>query len=210
MKRSLLILLVLLASSSMFARTQPGKSAVAARITALSMHQDSTGSAYELGFGRMNSPRTMILFDLGFNYHTHQNKLKGDVASESGPVYRGYSLVAYPEYRFYIAPRMRVVPYIGLYGLIGVGTGIHETIYSSSLRQEVEQTLRVGGGMTIGAEFFLNNFISLAAHTRFVEYSFSSDKNTIKYNGRTVRESILNAHNVGLQLQPALYVRLYF
>lgn len=210
MKRSLLILLLLLASSSMFARTQPGKSAVAARITALSMHQDSTGSGYEVGFGRMISPGAMILFDMGFSYNTHQNKTRSTTSSTNGPVYRGFAVSAYPEYRAYLAPRMRVVPYLGIYGLLGYNSGVVEALYPNLLRQEVDSKIRVGGGLTLGSEFFLNNFISLAVHARFAEYSFTSRKVEVKHNGQSVTNSIKNEHNIGLQFQPALYVRLYF
>jgi hypothetical protein len=210
MKRSLLILLVLLASTSIFARTQPGKSAVAARITALSMHQDTTGSTYEIGFGRMVTPGAMILFDMGFNYHTHLNKAKSTTATTDGPVYRGYMVSAYPEYRMYLAPRMRVVPYLGIYGLIGYNSGVVESLYPNLLKQQVEADLRLGGGLTLGAEFFLNNFISLAVHARMAEYSFTSHKTTVKHNGHTITNAIKNAHDIGLQFQPALYVRLYF
>jgi len=210
MKRSLLIMLLLLASTTVFARTQPGKSAVAARITALSMHQDSTGSSYEVGFGRMTSPGSMILLDMNFSYNTYQNKAKGNAYSENGPIFRGFTISAYPEYRLYLAPRMRVVPYLGLYGLIGYDSGVVETLYPNRLRQDFETNTRIGGGTTLGAEFFLNNFISLAVHARFAEYYYSSNKETLKYNGQTILENIKNAHHIDLQFEPALYVRLYF
>ncbi len=210
MKRSLLVLLLLFAASSIFARTQPGKSAVAARITALSTQQDTTGNGYEVGFGRMISPGTMILFDMGFSYHTHQYKSKTTSSSLEGPVYRGYMISAYPEYRMYLAPRMRVVPYLGIYGLIGYNSGVVESVYPNLLRQDIDADIKIGGGLTLGAEFFLNNFISLAVHARLAEYAFTSHRTTIKHNGHNISSSVKNAHDLGMQFQPALYVRLYF
>ena len=59
MKRSLLLLFVLLAFSSLFARTQPGKSSFAARVT---------NFGNEFGFGRMISPTAMVLVDTNLEF----------------------------------------------------------------------------------------------------------------------------------------------
>ena len=59
MKRSLLLLLVLLASTTVFARTQPGKSSFAARVT---------NFGNEFGFGRMISPTAIVLIDADLEF----------------------------------------------------------------------------------------------------------------------------------------------
>ncbi|MBN1482170.1 hypothetical protein EH223_07930 [candidate division KSB1 bacterium] len=208
MKRSLLFMLLLLASSTLFARTQPGKTAFAARITSFPAKKDTAG--YEFGFGRMLSPGSMILLDLNLLFYTDRDEERTGTITNISPWDRRFAVAGYPEYRFYISPRNRVVPYFGFYGLIGIDTKSIKTKQGNAIvlaREEFGLTL--GGGATLGAEFFFNDFISLAAHARFAQYSFSSNKDT-DYMMSPARISINNAHQFRLNFQPALYVRLYF
>ncbi|MBN1560023.1 hypothetical protein JW998_07215 [candidate division KSB1 bacterium] len=200
MKRFLPLLLVLLAFSSLFARTQPGKSSFAARVTEF---------GHEFGFGRMISPVAMVLLDADLEFISHSEEslvasttLKGDVRSS-------FSLAAYPEYRMYILPRNRVVPYFGLYGLVGFGSTSAEEPEGNCVFAKNGRTLTLGAGATLGAEFFLNDFISLSVHTRFAQYSFTSSKMETDLCLSTV-EDIDKTHRFSVQFEPALYVRIYF
>lgn len=208
MKRSLLFMLLLLACTTLFARTQPGKTAFAARVTSFPAKNDTTG--YEFGFGRMLSPGSMILLDFSLSFYTDRDEERSGTNTNVYPWDRKLSIAGYPEYRFYIAPRNRVVPYFGLYGLLGIDTKSFKTKQGNAIvlaREEFD--LKLGGGATLGAEFFFNDFISLAAHARFAQYSFTSKKGT-DYTKRPTIVSINNAHQFRLNFQPALYVRLYF
>ena len=109
----------------------------------------------------------------------------------------------------YILPRNRVVPYLGLYGLLGIGSTSSEEPTGTSITAKNGSNLTLGGGATLGAEFFLNNFISLTAHARFAQYSFTSEKMETN-TGFSVIEDIEKIHRFGLQFEPALYVRIYF
>lgn len=200
MKNFMPCMLVLLACSSLSARTQPGKSSFAARVSDF---------GNEFGFGRMISPVAMVLLDASLEFvsqsqesHVASSTLKGDAQSS-------FSLAAYPEYRMYILPRNRVVPYFGLYGLVGFGSSSAEVPEEDCVIAENGWTLVLGAGATLGAEFFLNDHISLSAHTRFAQYSFMNNKMETESCLSTV-EDVQQTHRFSMQFVPALYVRLYF
>lgn len=193
-------MLVLLAFSSLFARTQPGKSSFAARVT---------NFGNEFGFGRMISPFAMVLLDASLEFVSQSQESQIASATLKGDVQSNFSLLAYPEYRMYILPRNRVVPYFGLYGLVGFGSTSAEKPVDDCVIAVNGRTLALGAGATLGAEFFLNDFISLSAHTRFAQYSFTNDK-TETASCLSIVENIQQTHRFNLQFEPALYVRLYF
>ena len=200
MKRSLLLLFVLLAFSSLFARTQPGKSSFAARVT---------NFGNEFGFGRMISPTAMVLIDANLEFVSQSEETKVGSNTSKGDIRGSFALNAFPEYRMYIMPRNRVVPFFGMYGLLGIGSTSAEEPTGTSVTAKNGSTLILGAGATLGAEFFLNNFISLAAHARFAQYSFTSEKMETD-TGFSVVEQIEHTHRFNMEFEPALYVRVYF
>lgn len=216
MKRFLLFLLALLAMTSMSANGQTGRTTFAARLAHLSPQQDSTKAGYEFGFGRRVSRSSMILLDVNFYYRSQHDEAKGELVPDIRPYNFAYTLSAYPEYRiFFYTPsrRRRVVPYFGLYALVGIGGSLHQELRGSDTYTIVKKTsslLTLGGGASLGAEFFFNRHLSLAAHTRFAQYAFQSEKQLFNLNGRNLVESVDQSHRVGLRFEPALYIRLYF
>ena len=191
---------ILLLAVIVQARTLPGKSSFAARISNFSE---------EFGFGRMISPMAMVLIDGSLEYSSGRSESKAGANLSSGPTQSEFLLTVYPEYRFYILPRNRVVPYFGFYGVMGIGSSAAEKPTGTSITAENGSSLKLGAGASVGAEFFINRYISLAAHARLAQYTYETQKKETD-TGFTLVENIKVQHRIGIQLEPGLYVRLYF
>lgn len=200
MKRLPVLSVLILIATALSARTLPGKSSFAAGITNL---------GHEFGFGRMISPTAMVLIDGNLDYTSGRSESKSGANVASGPTESAFLLSVYPEYRFYLLPRNRVVPFFGFYGVIGIGSSAAEKPTGLSVTAENGSSLSLGAGASIGAEFYLNNYISLAAHARLAQYTYENAKMETD-TGFTVVENTQISHHIGIELEPALYVRIYF
>lgn len=200
MKRHLPFLILLLAMASLNARTLPGKSSFAAKIT---------NFGQEFGFGRMISPTAMVLIDGSLDYSAERSESKAGANVSQGPTVSSFALTIYPEYRFYLLPRNRVVPYFGFYGIVGIGSSAAEKPTGTSVTAENGSSLTLGAGASVGAEFFFNRYISLAAHARLAQYTYENTKLETD-TGFTLVEDTQISHCISFRLEPALYVRIYF
>ncbi len=200
MKRHLPFLILLLAMASLNARTLPGKSSLAARVS---------NFGQEFGFGRMISPTAMVLIDGSLDYNSERSESKAGANVSPGPTKSSFSLTIYPEYRFYFMPRNRVVPYFGFYGIVGIGSDATEKPTGTSITAENGSSLTLGAGASFGAEFFLNRYVSLTAHARFAQYTYENTKMETDTGFTLIEDTQIN-HRIGIRLEPALYVRIYF
>ena len=194
------ITLILLLAVVIQARTLPGKSSFAARISDL---------GDEFGFGRMISPTAMVLIDGSLEYVSRNSESKAGANVAPGPTQSEFLLTVYPEYRFYMLPRNRVVPYLGFYGIVGIGSSAAEKPTGTSVTAENGSSLILGAGASIGAEFFLNRYVSLSAHARLAQYTYENSKLETDTGFTLVENKQIN-HRIGVHLEPGLYVRLYF
>jgi len=200
MRRLQILAILILTAASLNARTLPGKSSFAAGITNLGQ---------EFGFGRMISPTAMVLIDGSLEYTSGRSESKAGANVASGPTQSTFLVTVYPEYRLYLLPRNRVVPFFGFYGVIGIGSSAAEKPTGTSVTAENGSSLALGAGASIGAEFYLNSYISLAAHARLAQYTYENAKLETD-TGFTVVENTQTSHHIGIELEPALYVRIYF
>ena len=200
MRRLQILTILILTAAALNARTLPGKSSFSAGITNLGQ---------EFGFGRMISPTAMVLIDGSLDYTSGRCESKAGANVSSGPTHSSFLLTVYPEYRFYLLPRNRVVPFFGFYGVIGIGSSAAEKPTGTSITAENGSSLTLGAGASIGAEFYLNNYISLAAHARLAQYTYENAKLETDTGFTKVENTQIN-HHIGIELEPARYVRIYF
>ncbi len=200
MKRLLPLLLILVLISAGFSRTQPGKSSLAARLTDF---------GHEFGFGRMTTPTSMILLDASVHYTSSSEESTVGSQTVSGPQSDDFMMYFFPEYRYYVLPRGAVTPYIGVFGVFGFGMSSSEQTAGTNVTVTNGSALAFGVGASFGAEFFLNNNVSLVAHSRLAQFSSESQKSESD-NGFQTQEDVHRTSTLSVQIEPALYVRIYF
>lgn len=197
MKRFVPIVLALLMCTVLYAKTQPGKSCLSARVT---------NFGHEFGYGKMISETAMFLIDGELVYTSGSSEAETSAGTFDGPKTSDFGLQLYPEYRVYTLPSNRVNPYFGVYGLIGFGSESTETTTGTTTATVTGSATTFGVGMSFGAELMLNNFLSIAAHSRVVQFSYASTKE--EPGGNVTNKT--SAITFAAMLEPALYIRIYF
>lgn len=200
MKRLMPLLLMLILASSLFARTQPGKSSLAARLTDF---------GHEFGVGRMTTPTSMILVDGSIQYVSSSEESTVGSQTINGPQSDNFMLYVFPEYRYYVLPRNQVTPYIGVFGVFGYGMSSREETVGTNVTVTNSTHLKFGVGASFGVEFFLNNNVSLSAHSRLAQFA-SETQRSESDNGFNAQEDVTKISRLDVQVEPALYVRIYF
>lgn len=202
MKRQLFFLLLISMISTTLAKTQPGKSCLSAGLTNLGK---------EFGYGRMISPTTMLLAEGTISYvTTSEESTFGDTTSD-GPQADTFEMTIYPEFRFYALPKAKATPYFGVYGLLGIGSSSSDEPSSGDISSTVTNmsSFSIGIGASFGVEFFFNEFVSIAANARVAQFYTKTEKAEMD-NGYNTSEDVHKATSLQVQLQPALFVRIYF
>jgi hypothetical protein len=182
-----------------FARTQPGKWGLAARL----FYSGGT----ELALSKMASPSTMYLFNTLINVNSSTEEIESGGTTVDGPKNNRFSITVVPERRTYLRPNGRISPFWGIYALIGYSTQTTETPAGMNTLETIQKTLNGGAGLTFGVEYFMSKYFSLSAHSRMLQYMFSS--NTSETGNPTVTTT-KTSHSVSLAIQAALYFRFYF
>ncbi len=102
------------------------------------------------------------------------------------------------EWRRYTRPENRISPYFGM----GPSFGLTRSRSSSFNRLE----WNAGLGFNFGAEYHVNEYLSLSSHLPLLGYTFTNGK--IEYsNGDEDREKL---HDFHFLINPSLIFRLYF
>lgn len=200
--KKLVLFLLLIISAVLSAKTQPGKSSLAAGLTELGK---------EFGFGRMVSSSGMLLLDGSISFEsTSEESLYGDQSSD-GPQTDAFHLTLYPEYRIYLLPQAKATPYFGVHGVLGIGSTSSEEPTTGNITTTVTNgsSFTIGIGASFGVEYFLNSNVSLSAHARLAQFAGRTTK-TETDNGFNLSEFTEKSTTISVELQPALYIRIYF
>jgi outer membrane protein W len=113
-----------------------------------------------------------------------------------------------PEYRTYLRPQSSVSPYWGVYVFAGYGSGTTETpTGGGGTSESTSSDISFGAGMSLGAELYLNKALSFAIHSRFLQFSMSTETDE---SGSPTVSSSYTRQSLVLSPSPALYVRIYF
>ncbi len=201
MKKSMLFSAVILAFTlQAFAQTHPGSSNLSARITDI---------GEEFGYGEMVSTMSMFLFYVQGAFERTTEDVKNGDDNIKGPDNITYGLTILPETRFYSKPDNRVSPFFGVFGLFGYRGVLSEFIQGGETIETNTTELKVGAGFSVGAEFFVNEFLSLSLDSRLFKYQYKKASTDKDYADSTIKEET-TGHHVSLDIEPAVYVRVYF
>lgn len=200
MKRYVPVLVFFYLSSSLLARTHPGKSSIAARLTDFGQ---------EFGYGRMISPVNMLLADIDMNFASSDEESKAGETKTEGPFQSTFEFTFWPEYRYYMAPTRKLSPYFGVFGMLGVGKSSSETPAGDQVNKTSGSSLSVGLGASAGVELFLSEYLSLAIHARVAQYTFKSTQSETD-TGFSKVEQNRKQNSFKVDIDPAIYVRIYF
>jgi|GEM_PF-4767929 len=199
-KTVLFIAAALMLVSQATAQTHPGRSNLSASITDL---------GEEFGYGEMISTMTMFMFNVQANFDRNREDVDNGNEQEEGPDNIAYGVTLVPEIRFYSRPDNRVSPFFGVFGLFGYRGAISEFTQAETEVETSTTDLKAGCGFSIGAEFFVNEYLSLSLDSRLLRYQYRKISTEKDFGDATVEETSAG-HHVSLRIEPAIYVRLYF
>jgi hypothetical protein len=164
-------------------------------------------------FGKTNisilrgiSHRTAILASIHLRFQKEDGEQK-DSYNGDWDTYRSYvSTGVVTEWRRYIRAEEKITPYFGLGPLFNLSHG--ENSYDNDRFYKKTQW-NAGIGFTLGAEYFVNEYLSITTHIPFLNYQFSRGKRENRSNNSFYYNNYWG-HGVNFSINPNLAIRLYF